>query len=158
MQKLQRHWLTWLMIATLALALAGCGGNTDFSVIMTTNNGGQQSSSEDGIVLVVTVPATGDTEEHQYTATVPAEEKSALTLLQDLGKEKNFPVITGSGYVESIDGVAQFAQGPESGWLYLVNGKMPSVSADQYIPKENDTINWIYLTSYDQLKNFEPLE
>lgn len=159
MQKLsKKHWLTWLMIALLSLALVGCSDNNDFSTVMMTTNGNQQASGQDVVVTVVTVPQTADTVEHQYTTSVPVGEKSALTLLQELGKEKNFPVIIGSGYVESIDGVAQFAQGAESGWLYLVNGKMPSVSADQYIPEANDVINWIYLTSYDQLKNFEPLE
>ena len=144
MQKLSRkHWLTWLMIAILTLAFVGCGNTND----------GQQQTAEGNVVTVVTVPQTADTTEHQYTTTVPVREKSALTLLQELGKEKNFPVIIGSGYVESIDGVAQFDAGAESGWLYLVNGQMASVSADQYIPQANDVINWIYITDYDQLKN-----
>lgn len=149
MQKLSRkHWLTWLMIAILTLAFVGCGNTND----------GQQQSAEGNVVTVVTVPQTADAAEHQYTATVPLGEKSALTLLQELGKEKNFPVIIGSGYVESIDGVAQFDAGAESGWLYLVNGQMASVSADQYIPQSGDVINWIYITDYDQLKNFESME
>ena len=149
MQKLSRkHWLTWLMIAILTLAFVGCGNTND----------GQQQTAEGNVVTVVTVPQTADTTEHQYTTTVPVREKSALTLLQELGKEKNFPVIIGSGYVESIDGVAQFDAGAESGWLYLVNGQMASVSADQYIPQANDVINWIYITDYDQLKNFESME
>lgn len=149
MQKLSgKHWLTWLMIAILTLAFVGCGNTND----------GQQQTAEGNVVTVVTVPQTADTAEHQYTTTVPVGEKSALTFLQELGKEKNFPVIIGSGYVESIDGVAQFDMGAESGWLYLVNGQMASVSADQYIPQSGDVINWIYITSYDQLKNFESME
>ena len=160
MQKLlKKHCLTWLMIAMLALALVGCSNNNDFSTtVITTGGSGQQDSVQDVVVTVVTVPQTADTTEHQYTTTVPVGEKSALTLLQELGKEKNFPVIIGSGYVESIDGVAQFDAGAESGWLYLVNGQMASVSADQYIPQAGDVINWIYITSYDQLKNFESME
>lgn len=149
MQKLSgKHWLTWLLIAMLALTLVGCNNTDD----------GQQQTAEGNVVTVVTVPQTADTTEHQYTTTVPVGEKSALTLLQELGQEKNFPVIIGSGYVESIDGVAQFDAGAESGWLYLVNGQMASVSADQYIPQSGDVINWIYITSYDQLKNFESME
>lgn len=161
MQQIRKNYLfTWLLTVAILLCgilLVGCNSD-NFSVTMITTNGGEQTPPEDSIIIIITVPATKNIEEHQYTATVPVEKKSALALLQELGKEQNFPVITGSGYVESIDGVAQFAQGPESGWLYLVNGKMPSVSADQYIPEANDVINWIYLTSYDQLKNFEPLE
>ncbi|MCI8335834.1 MAG: DUF4430 domain-containing protein [Peptococcaceae bacterium] len=161
MQQIRKNYLfTWLLTVAILLCgilLVSCNSD-NFSVTMITTNGGEQTPPEDSIIIVVTVPATENVEEHQYNAPVPTEGKDALTLLKDMGKAVGFPVITANGYVESIDGVAQFAQGAESGWLYLVNGKMPSVSADQYIPEANDVINWIYLTSYDQLKNFEPLE
>lgn len=158
MKRIQKkHCLTWLLITLLALALVGCGSD-DFSVTMITTNSGQNLPAENGVFLDVRIPGTDNAEEHRYTVTVPAEGKNALTLLEDMGKAEGFPVISGSGYVESIDGVAQYMEGPESGWLYLVNGKMASVGADQYIPQANDVINWIYITSYDQLNNYESLE
>lgn len=158
MKRIQKkHCLTWLLITILALTLVGCGSD-DFSVTMITTNSGQNLPAENGVFLDVRIPGTDNAEEHRYTVTVPAEGKNALTLLEDMGKAEGFPVISGSGYVESIDGVAQYMEGPESGWLYLVNGKMASVGADQYIPQANDVINWIYITSYDQLNNYESLE
>lgn len=149
-------WLLTAMILLYGILLVGCGSD-DFSVTMITTNGEQQQPVADKVVVVVTVPVA-DEAASQYTATIPAEGKSVLTLLEEMGKTEGFAVITGSGYVTSIDGVAQFDMGPESGWLYLVNGQMASVGADQYIPQANDVINWIYITSYDQLNNFESLE
>ena len=149
----KKYCLTCFIILLLALPLFGCGNEQKDK-----HSPDQTVSQQDSAVLIVTVPGTAETEEHQYMATVPIEGKSALALLEALGKEKNFPIICSSGYVTNIDGIAQFDKGPESGWLYLVNGKMPSVSADQYVPQIGDTINWIYLTSYDQLNNSEPLD
>ncbi len=54
---------------------------------------------------------------------------------------------TGNGeYVSSIDGVAQFDNGAESGWLYSVNGKFPSVDCNSYKLSSGETVKWIYTT------------
>lgn len=49
-------------------------------------------------------------------------------------------------YVYSICGLAEKDCGSTSGWTYYVNGKMPSVSADKYILKSGDKIEWVYVT------------
>lgn len=36
--------------------------------------------------------------------------------------------------------------GSMSGWMYKVNGKMSSVSADKYVLKSGDKIEWVYAT------------
>lgn len=56
----------------------------------------------------------------------------------------------GSGaslYVQAIDGLGEFDEGPESGWLYEVNGKFPEYSAGLYTVKDGDTIRWRYTTN-----------
>ena len=97
-------------------------------------------------------------EDAGYETKFMAEEgTTALDMLVDMGKICDFPVVynqgvgVGGGYVEGIGGIFQFDQGPESGWVYFVNGEMPSVSAGEYQPVAEDTILWQYITSYDQL-------
>lgn len=54
---------------------------------------------------------------------------------------------TGGGeYVSSIDGVAQFDNGSESGWLYSVGGKFPSVDCNSYKLNGDETVKWVYTT------------
>ncbi|AKG37543.1 hypothetical protein VK70_01705 [Paenibacillus durus ATCC 35681] len=55
--------------------------------------------------------------------------------------------ISGSEYVYSIDGLAEYDGGPESGWKYFVNGNEPSVSADKYMLQAGDEVLWKYVTS-----------
>ncbi len=49
-------------------------------------------------------------------------------------------------YVYSICGLEEKACGSTSGWMYKVNGKTPSVSADKYVLKAGDEIEWVYVT------------
>lgn len=49
-------------------------------------------------------------------------------------------------YVYSICGLAEKDCGSKSGWTYKVNGKTPSISADKYVLKSGDKIEWVYVT------------
>ncbi len=53
-----------------------------------------------------------------------------------------------SGYVRSMtkDGrkLAEFDQGPDSGWLYKVNGELPDVGLTSYELEDGDNILWYY--------------
>ena len=49
-------------------------------------------------------------------------------------------------YVEGINGKFEFDEGPESGWLYSVNGSTPNVSASKYSVKKGDKVKWYYTT------------
>lgn|GEM_PF-1704813 len=50
-------------------------------------------------------------------------------------------------YVEGINGLKEFDRGEESGWMYRVNGVFPNFSADKYILKSNDVVEWLYTES-----------
>ena len=52
-----------------------------------------------------------------------------------------------SGYIASIDGQSEFDKGPDSGWMYSVNGKFPNVGAGSVKIKNGDNISWLY--TYD---------
>ena len=49
-----------------------------------------------------------------------------------------------SSYVSSIGGLAEFACGPGSGWLYFVNGSSPGYGCGSYILSGGENITWIY--------------
>lgn len=60
--------------------------------------------------------------------------------------------IRGSGamtYVEGIDGLYEFDDGPTSGWKYRVNGAVPDVGAGVYKLKPGDRLEWYYVTEDD---------
>ena len=48
-------------------------------------------------------------------------------------------------YVYEIDNLREKDAGPNSGWMYSVNGAVPPKSAAAYYPKEGDTIRWFYV-------------
>ncbi|MDD6339292.1 MAG: DUF4430 domain-containing protein [Butyrivibrio sp.] len=54
--------------------------------------------------------------------------------------------ITGDIYVRGIGGISEFAYGSKSGWTYRINGEYPGVACNAYRIKENDLIEWIYVT------------
>jgi hypothetical protein len=59
--------------------------------------------------------------------------------------------IRGSGemtYVEGIDGLYEFDDGPTSGWKFRVNGIVPDIGAGSYKLKPGDQLEWFY-TSED---------
>jgi hypothetical protein len=48
-------------------------------------------------------------------------------------------------YVEGIDNLYEFDHGPESGWLYYVNGERPKQGAGVYKPASGDRIEWVFV-------------
>ncbi|MCL1828821.1 MAG: S-layer homology domain-containing protein [Oscillospiraceae bacterium] len=66
--------------------------------------------------------------------------------LTQIGAENN--------YVKSINGLAEFAQGPNSGWIYKVNGVFPDVGLKDYVIKNNDVIVWSYASDYTMVPGF----
>lgn len=58
--------------------------------------------------------------------------------------------VGGSGsYVTSINGLAEKSCGPSSGWTYYVNGSFPSRPANRTELANGDSVNWLFVTSYD---------
>ena len=48
-------------------------------------------------------------------------------------------------YVSSIAGLGEKEAGSLSGWSYLVNGLVGTVSADEHKLKDGDSIEWLYV-------------
>ncbi len=71
---------------------------------------------------------------------------TALSALRMAGVKWNLPmVISTSGYVSEIDGLAEFDQGSLSGWKYRVNGGYPSIGAKDYKLSPGDRVEWVYV-------------
>lgn len=51
-----------------------------------------------------------------------------------------------SVYVQGISNIYEFDHGPESGWIYRVNGKVSQTSSGAYKLKDGDKIEWLYTT------------
>ena len=87
-------------------------------------------------------------------STVSFEEgESVLEVLIRVGKEKNMPVVFSggkkSGYVEGIGGLFEFDEGPQSGWVYSVNGVRPGKSSGSYLINKGDTVKWEYILTIE---------
>lgn len=104
----------------------------------------------------VTFTVTGNAE---WGAIIPSETvvlkegDTAASVLKRVAKAHRLSFeIRGSGaltYIEGIDGLYEFDDGPTSGWKYRVNGEVPDIGAGVYELKPGDRLEWFY-TSEDE--------
>lgn len=52
---------------------------------------------------------------------------------------------TGYGYIEEIGGLWEKDFGAKSGWKYYVNGSAPMMSCADYVLKDGDSVQWVYV-------------
>ena len=73
---------------------------------------------------------------------------SVADLSKDICRELNIPfVFSGMGvlfYVEGINALFERDHGPDSGWLYSVNGEYQGIGCATYILKDGDYVEWHY--------------
>lgn len=77
------------------------------------------------------------------------EGQTVLDILKKATRDAEVPMeYTGIGaavYVKGIDNVYEFDKGPESGWIYSVNGEVCAESAGAVKPGEGDAVVWQYV-------------
>lgn len=134
--------VTLAIMLTVTLALSGCVAEN-------------KAHTEAEQKVTCTVECKVEEWNHSTEVTVP-EGASALDVLEEACEEWDKDITTtGVGitaYVTSIDGTKAGDHGPESGWMYSVNGEAPDKGAAQYETKEGDTILWYYITSYSEMQ------
>jgi len=138
----------------------GVKGETVASVPAGTGGSG---SAED-------VPSTGiDEKTEKVTLSIVSDDGSfileetemaiedgdtVLDVLVSAGKANKIPVVYSgtkkAAYVEGIDNIFEFDKGPESGWVYLVNGKTPSMGCGDYALQDGDLVTWRFVTSLEE--------
>ena len=64
--------------------------------------------------------------------------------------EASYTAAYGSYYVEGIGHLYEFDCGPESGWMYKVNGWFPSFGMGQYKVQPGDSVELIYTCDLGQ--------
>lgn len=79
---------------------------------------------------------------------------TALSVLKSLTKEKKIHMETSgkgdSEYVKGIDNIYEFDKGPQSGWIFYINGEFSSQSAGKTVLKDGDMVEWVYITEWTE--------
>ncbi|MEC0171280.1 DUF4430 domain-containing protein, partial [Paenibacillus graminis] len=104
-----------------------------------------------GAVNTITLSIVGDKEHGTIFAAAAVDVKdgeSALELLKRVTRSNKIQMeyqgAKSFAYVEGIDNLYEFDQGPESGWIYKVNGEVPGKGAGSYTLQPGDTVEWLY--------------
>jgi hypothetical protein len=58
------------------------------------------------------------------------------------------------GYIDSIKGLAEFSNGPDSGWMYTLNGKHVQVAVNEQVVKNGDEIVLHYTDNHNLEDSF----
>ena len=95
---------------------------------------------EDGIILHKTTVsfANGDT---------VFEVLKRVCAAADIQIEYSYTPMYKSYYIEGINHLYEFDCGPESGWMYSVNGQFPNYGCSAYKLSSGDDIVWCYTCS-----------
>ena len=54
-----------------------------------------------------------------------------------------------SVYIQGINYIYEFSCGPQSGWIFTVNGEFPDKGCSTYKLSDGDRVSWIYSCSLD---------
>ena len=74
---------------------------------------------------------------------------TVLSVLQEACGLYGIDILSYKGYVSSMNGLSEFDQGPNSGWLYQVDGNTPSTTgADQYRLSGGERVTWYYTKDF----------
>lgn len=96
----------------------------------------------------VTLSVTGDSQKGLILAAKQValqEGDTAFTVLaRELPGKIRYEGAGAAIYVQGIDGLSEFDRGPDSGWMYSVNGIFPNHSAGIHTLQANDVIAWRY--------------
>lgn len=102
----------------------------------------------------VTMSISGESDAEFILGSTMIELEEGDTVLDVLKRETRKQKIPieyrgGSGalaYLEGINNLYEFDHGPESGWVYYVNGERPNKSAGSYSLEAGDVVEWVYVT------------
>lgn len=131
--KKYRFKIVLLLVAiTSLIALSGCGSSQGGNVEVTYTIIGP--SKEDYILKDYEIKVKEDTSVFEGLAIACKENK--IPMSSTGGKT--------TAYVQGINSIFEFDEGPESGWLYRVNGEFLDKSSGAVDLTTGDIVEWVY--------------
>ena len=141
----------------LMFALAGCGSQASSSAAASSASASASAASAsasasaasataaDEVAFTMTIAASDADKGVLYEANSTAKKGATVyDALIDTGLDLTITSSSGSTYVDGIEGVVASEVGPNAGWMFTVNGEMPSVGADKVEIADGDSIEWKY--------------
>lgn len=130
---------------TAKIYLDGTHAEKSFDVIVKSKSGGSTSPvNKHAYIRVVGPVGTGIVFFSKQAIEVEAGE-TVFSLLEKTGLSLDVDMNTQYGvYIRGIEGLSEMDEGPDSGWLYRVNGVFPGHSAALHRVYANDYVEWLY--------------
>lgn len=117
-----------------------------------TSTPGGSTTSGQNIIAAISICPDSKTEWLSTTHTLAEGSTAADLIVKALDAAGMRSVGAGSGYVKSVtkDGVtlAEKEKGPNSGWMYTVNGKSTQAAINGYKLQSGDTVKLYYVEDY----------
>ena len=103
------------------------------------------AAADDEVTFTMKIDASDADKGLLYDSAVSAKKGATVyDALIDTGLDLSVVSSSGSTYVDGIEGVVASEVGPNAGWMFTVNGEMPSVGADKVEIADGDSIEWKY--------------
>lgn len=143
--KMNKKVLNLILVLLLAFTLVSCG------------NSSGEAPADEPVVNPVNLTmelfiGLEDAENDGFESIPPssfiAEEGSTVleaTELFCVSNDISITIDTDKSYVTEIGGLTEKDYAETTGWIFKVNGEIPSVPADQVIIAENDEIRWEFV-------------
>ena len=151
----------------LMFALAGCGQQASSSSAAASSKSASASAAStsaastsatsasatepaaDEVAFTMTIDASDADKGVLYEANSTAKKGATVyDALIDTGLDLTITSSSGSTYVDGIEGVVASEVGPNAGWMFTVNGEMPSVGADALEITDGDQIEWTFTSDF----------
>ncbi len=130
---------------TAKIYLNGIQAEKNFEVVVKSMSGGSTTPTDKYAYISVVGPVgTGKVFFRKQAIKIEPGE-TAFSLLEKTGLSLDVDMNTQYGvYVSGIEGLSETDEGPESGWLYRVNGVFPGHSAALERVYEGYYVEWLY--------------
>ena len=148
------------------------GENENTYKLIVTREAGNSGSSYEENTINVKFSLTGDRlhydkSKKEYTGTHAATSwisQRAVTvpkgatvkyLTEMMLNNAEIDYVTNGVYISEINGIGEFDNGPDSGWLYRKNGEIANVGYGDCVLSDGDVIKWFYTDDYTKETGYE---
>ena len=112
--------------------------------VTAASSGGAGSGDDDSFTVYIRVADPKGKTYLSKKAYKVEDGDSVYDLLEKTGLDIEITRSAYGVYINAIEGLAEFDEGAESGWMYRVNKKFPNYSASLYTLSKGDYVEWLY--------------